>query len=169
MYLRSFGNPPSKFVNLMHDSLYGGAKHAAPSPSEFHQILQNARDNSAPRGRGNSGATAAAPAPTPSYSAPQQSYQAQQPAAPAPRGPAPAGPRAPAPAPRAAAAQAPEDTTTEWYWIDRNGAQKGPALQAQLKQEWRQSQVDGECIAWNASMGDWAKLATLTITGYLNA
>lgn len=31
MYLRSFGNPPAKFVNLLHDTMFGGAKRSPPS------------------------------------------------------------------------------------------------------------------------------------------
>ena len=41
------------------------------------------------------------------------------------------------------------------YYIDKSGAQKGPCLAAALKADWRSSQVDAECIAWNGALDNW--------------
>lgn len=167
MYLRSFGNPPSKYVNAMHDALYGGAKSQAPQEREFHAILQAAHDNSAPRGRGYSAAAAAVPAAAPVPVA--QPVRAAAPAA-APRPAMAPRPAAPRPAPRPAAPAVPEDTTTEWYYIDRSGSQKGPVLQAAIKSDWKAGGVDAECIAWNANLPDWVKINTIpTLQTYLQA
>lgn len=78
-----------------------------------------------------------------------------------PSAPAPRSPAAP-PAPMAPPKPAPvEDTITEWYWIDKNGAQHGPGRSKEIKDAWRANAVDGECIAWNPNLEGWAKISTL--------
>jgi hypothetical protein len=87
-----------------------------------------------------------------------------QPAAPQRQGPPRGGP------PRAAPAPKPEDTTTEWHFIDKNGGQNGPALARDVKGAWQQGLVDGECIAWNPNLDNWVKINTLyEFMEYLNS
>jgi len=39
IFLRTKGTPPEKFVNLMHETLYGGGRSSAPSENEMAQII----------------------------------------------------------------------------------------------------------------------------------
>lgn len=171
MYLRSMGNPPSKYVNLLHYTQYDGAKRSAPSEHEFASIISNAGNVQAP---GATSSSSSAPAPAPA-AAPRPAYGAQPaapaPAAPAPRGAPPPGPRPAPPAPRAPAAPVvPEDNVTEWYYIDKAGTQKGPVFQAAIKADWKAGLVDGECIGWNGSLADWVKISSLEpLMTYLKA
>ena len=56
------------------------------------------------------------------------------------------------------------------YYIDRHGTQKGPAMQSAIKADWREQQVDGECIAWNSALEGWVKINTLpALETYLKA
>lgn len=62
-----------------------------------------------------------------------------------------------------------EDTTTEWYYIDKGGAQQGPVLQRDIKTQWDAGNVNGECIAWNANLEGWTKIQELaTLMEYLS-
>jgi len=152
MYLRSQSNPPSKFVKILHDTLYGGARKVAPTEHEIPQILAQAQGTDAhPHGRGYSANNPSAPVSSGSNAA----------ARPPPGPPPSVAGRPPPPAPRAPPPP-PEDTTTEWYYITAAGEQKGPVLQSVLKSDWKSGAVNGECIAWNANLDNWTKCSELS-------
>ncbi len=72
--------------------------------------------------------------------------------------------------PRSAPAPKPEDTTTEWHFIDKYGGHNGPVLARDVKQSWQSGMVDGECIAWNPNLDNWVKINTLyEFMEYLNS
>lgn len=231
MYLRTCSSPKDKFVNQLHDTLYGGERKVAPSVDEFAQILANANANSAPRTRDEAaGMAPVQPAPKPNFNKPRPMGSASMP----PRGggmmgtnngsygnntgtgsygmnsgsgsygnnnngymnnttgsynnsggmmggsmtasqgmggggggigirggPPRGGPPRGAPPRGAPSASEPEDTATEWHFIDKNGGQNGPVLARDVKGMWRNGQVDGECIAWNPDLPNWIRIAEL--------
>jgi myosin heavy subunit len=171
MYLRTSSPQPPKFVNQLHDTLYGGERRSPPNESEFASILAQAatnatRDNNA-RSTPASGSTSPI-LPQRTNASAIANLQPITAAAVSPVPPPPA-PRAPVPPAAPSKPRVPEDTVTDWHYIDKSGNQNGPSKAREIKEGWRKGLVDGECIAWNPNLKEWTKVHELSdLVAYLN-
>lgn len=178
-WLRTYGNPSAKYVCQLHDTLYGGQRSQPPQPSEFHGILHAATLNADPeKMAGRTSLHLRAPS-SQQGGHRHQSSLGSHPQAPAaisaaPRNSAQQQMYAPQPVqapimPQHQPVQAPEDTTTEWHFIDVASGQHGPVMASELKAAWLAGQVDSSCIAWNPDLPDWSPIAAMPqLIDYLN-
>jgi hypothetical protein len=135
MYIRSNApEPQMKYVYKLHTTLYGGAKRVAPEPAELPGIL--------------------------AYEPPVDEKKAPPPAAaPAARPAAPGRPAAPPPG-KPARARPDIDETVEWYYLDADGEQQGPACASEVKEGYQAGNVDSTALVWNENMEGWEQLDT---------
>lgn len=189
-FLRNFANPPEKYINVLHQTLYGGNRQQAPSPEEAQQIL----NFSAPLRLGFD------PSSEMHYNAPELPQSRGAPVQPArgsgppmggpsrggpprggpPGGAPPGGPGGPGGPPRggpprggpprgAPAAPAapqpapvPKSCDTEWYYILEDQSQAGPSAAKQLKEDFVSGKTTAQQLAWNAALENWTPIGELT-------
>jgi len=177
MYLRALNNK-EKFVEIFHQTLYGGERNSPPREEELPTILRQAENfragqqgsfaaNNQPNNNiNNNNYQPHAPQPyatvTPTFNHSQNIPQSM-----------PSPPQQSTTIPSHAPVVSPtvvEDTVTEWHYIDRSGGQHGPSRTRELKECWLAGSIDGECIAWNPNLSDWSKISTLPeLMNYINA
>jgi myosin heavy subunit len=172
MFLREHSSQPDKFINLLHQTLYGGNRGGAPNESEISQIinwqqpLRLGFDPSLEQKVETAGSRVAGPG--------GRGPAARGPGGRggggggAPRGGPPRGGPAPAAAPRGgpprggpAKPAKPAFPNTPWHFVDVDGNQLGPSAPDELAGLWQQGKVDGTCLAWNENMADWTAISDL--------
>jgi len=147
-FLRTASNPTTKFVTLLHTTMYSGARSSAPTEGELNSLLSAANNQKRQE-------EPQAPEPQrPGRGLARAPLAASGPVGPGPS--APSGPRPGAPV----AAQPSIDMTIEYHYIDASGGQCGPAPADQLKAAWKAGTLHKDCICWHANLSGWEPIHT---------
>lgn len=168
MFLREHSSQPEKFINLLHQTLYGGNRASAPSESEIAQIinwqqpLRLGFDPSLEQKVETAGSRVAGPGRSAAVRGANRGGAPR--GGPGRGGPAPAPVGAPRGGPPRGGPPKPAKPTfpdTPWHYVDVDGNQLGPSPPNELAALWQQGRVDETCLAWNESMADWTAIGDL--------
>jgi len=181
MFFRTSATQPRKYINLMHKTMYSGARTNFPTESDINQWIaqqdsldcddyktklakaearmraaQQQMQQPAPQSRNGFGFASAAVAATTTAAAPAVA------ARPAPA--APARPTLPVRAPPAAPA-APEGPPAhlQWHFIGADGTQQGPVDKNAFRAAFKRGDVAGDSYCWNETMDGWQVITDVTI------
>jgi len=166
MFLRSNAQPANKFLNMFHQTNYGGARTQPPAPDEIQQILSWSSplrlgfDPSIEMQVQTAGSQL--PGPVSRTMAGGKPPMGGPPMGGPPMGGPPMGGPPRGGPPRAAPApQLPPIPDYPWYYCDLAGNQCGPSEPADVRKEWKAGKINEKCIAWCEIMSDWEDIGAL--------